>query len=67
MDNNKKLPLIEDLKSITLDFEHGKCKVNDFDIVHCSELSIIYRNNHWEFSFGVGNDRVTLVKTKFNN
>ena len=40
--DNKKLPLVEELKSIVFDFEHGKYTVNNCDVGHCSEISVFY-------------------------
>ncbi len=41
--DNKKLPLVDDLKTIIFDFEHGKVTINDFDVGHCTEVSVIYK------------------------
>jgi hypothetical protein len=67
MNNNKKLPLVDDLKNIFFDFEHGKVTINDFDVGHCTELSVIYQNNHWKITAGIGNESITLLKNNFNN
>ena len=64
MDNNITLPLVEDLKSIVFDFEHGKFTVNDYDIGHCTDISVNYCNGYWKLSFAIGCDNMTLKKKR---
>ena len=68
MNNSKKLPLVDDLKSISFDFENGKITVNDFDIGHCTEISISCLSGTWRIAIGYYDESVTLVKKiKSNN
>ena len=65
--DNKKLPLVEELKSIVFDFEHGKYTVNNCDVGHCSEISVIFHDGYWHIFVGATGNSVTLKYKKTNN